>query len=138
MRGEKTGRAIESDSFQGESPCACVDFVALGLILVATGVDRGFRAVASAAGRSGYLLPPKVIVDILDAPPPPTAELSPTRDVVALLERASMPTIAELAQPMLRHRRACASTRAPTARIARNCHRAHHAEDDRRRRARRR
>jgi dipeptidyl aminopeptidase/acylaminoacyl peptidase len=51
---------------------------------------------------SGYLLPPKVIVDILDAPPPPTVELSPTRDVVALIERASMPTIAELSQPVLR------------------------------------
>ena len=51
---------------------------------------------------SGYLLPPKAIVDILDAPPPPTVELSPSRDVVALLERASMPTIAELSQPMHR------------------------------------
>ena len=51
---------------------------------------------------SGYLLPPKVIGDILDAPPPPTAELSPARDVVALLERTSMPSIADLAQPMLR------------------------------------
>ncbi len=51
---------------------------------------------------SGYQLPPKVIIDILDAAPPPTAELSPTRDVIALLERASMPTIAELAQPVLR------------------------------------
>src|SRR5688500_16199315 len=51
---------------------------------------------------SGYQLPPKVIVDILDAPPPPTTELSPTRDVLALLERASMPTIAEVSQPMLR------------------------------------
>ena len=50
----------------------------------------------------GYLLPPTVIVDILDAPPPPTVEVSPSRDVVALLERASMPTIAELSQPMHR------------------------------------
>ncbi|MEO7156268.1 MAG: S9 family peptidase, partial [Vicinamibacterales bacterium] len=56
---------------------------------------------AQTAG-SGYLLPPKVIVDMLDAPPPPTAEVSPARDVVALLERASMPTIAELSQPMYR------------------------------------
>ncbi|MGQ0733132.1 MAG: prolyl oligopeptidase family serine peptidase [Acidobacteriota bacterium] len=51
---------------------------------------------------TGYQLPPKVIVDILDAAPPPTAELSPSRDVVALLQRASMPTIAEVSQPMLR------------------------------------
>src|SRR5688572_32312034 len=51
---------------------------------------------------SGYLLPPKAIVDILDAAPPPTVELSPARDVVALLDRASMPTIAQLSQPMHR------------------------------------
>jgi len=51
---------------------------------------------------SGYQLPPKVVVDILDAPPLPTAAISPTRQTVALLERASMPTIAELSQPMLR------------------------------------
>ena len=54
------------------------------------------------APASGYLLPPKVIVDMLDAPPPPTAEVSPARDVIALLERASMPTIAELSQPFYR------------------------------------
>jgi dipeptidyl aminopeptidase/acylaminoacyl peptidase len=56
----------------------------------------------SSPGSSGYLLPPKVIVDMLDAPPPPTAEVSPARDVIALLERASMPTIAELSQPFYR------------------------------------
>ena len=51
---------------------------------------------------SGYLVPPKAIVDILDAPPPPTVEVSPARDVIALVERTSMPTIAELSQPMYR------------------------------------
>jgi len=49
-----------------------------------------------------YQLPPKDIVDILDAPPLPTAAVSPSGQVIALLERTSMPTIAELAQPMLR------------------------------------
>ncbi|HXG87569.1 MAG TPA: prolyl oligopeptidase family serine peptidase [Vicinamibacterales bacterium] len=56
----------------------------------------------SPAATSGYLLPPKAIVDILDAAPPPTTELSPTRDVIALLERTSMPSLSELAQPVLR------------------------------------
>ena len=50
----------------------------------------------------GYLLPPKEIVDILDAAPPPTTDLSPTRDTLALIERASMPALSELAQPVLR------------------------------------
>ncbi len=49
-----------------------------------------------------YQLPPKAIVDILDAAALPTASVSPSGQVIALLERASMPTIAELAQPMHR------------------------------------
>ncbi len=51
---------------------------------------------------SRYLLPPKAIVDILDAPPPPDVYLSPARDVIAVLDLAPMPTIAELSRPMLR------------------------------------
>src|SRR5690349_22308518 len=54
------------------------------------------------APASGYLLPPRVIVDILEAPQPPQVELSPSKDVVVLLQRASMPSIAELSQPVLR------------------------------------
>ena len=91
---------------------------------VMTVVAIATSAYAQTPASSGYLLPPKVIVDILDAPPPPTVELSPARDVIALLERASMPTIAELSQPMLPARRASASTRGPTARIARQLSRA--------------
>ena len=51
---------------------------------------------------TGYQLPPKAIIDILDAPPPPTAVISPAQNVMALLDRASMPKIADLAEPMLR------------------------------------
>ena len=51
---------------------------------------------------TGYQLPPQAIIDILDAPPPPTAIFSPARTVMALLERTSMPRIADLAEPMLR------------------------------------
>ncbi|MGH9349942.1 MAG: S9 family peptidase [Vicinamibacterales bacterium] len=49
-----------------------------------------------------YQRPPGNIVDILDAAPLPTASVSPSGQVLALLERASMPGIAELAQPMHR------------------------------------
>ena len=75
--------------------------IALALAVIVGSVTLGAQA-PSAPGHSGYLLPPKEIVDILDAPPPPVVELSPARDVVVLLERASMPTIAELSQPVLR------------------------------------
>jgi dipeptidyl aminopeptidase/acylaminoacyl peptidase len=71
------------------------------LVLLALGVSRLFAQVQVQA-TSGYSLPPKVIVDILDAPPLPTAAVSPSYQVVALIQRASMPAIAELAQPMYR------------------------------------
>jgi dipeptidyl aminopeptidase/acylaminoacyl peptidase len=51
---------------------------------------------------STYQTPPKAIVDILDAAPLPTVSVSPSRDVLALVSRRSMPSIAELARPMLR------------------------------------
>ena len=72
------------------------------LTVVALAVAVASIALSAQAPASGYLLPPKAIVDILDAPPPPTPELSPTRDTIVLLERSSMPTIAELSRPMLR------------------------------------
>src|SRR5436309_11440426 len=54
------------------------------------------------AAQTPYRTPPQVIVDILDAPPLPTASVSPDRQWLLLLEQRSMPTIAELAQPILR------------------------------------
>ncbi len=59
-------------------------------------------AAQAPQGGPAYQLPPQVIVDILDAPPPPQVFVSPSGDAIALLERASMPPVAELAQPMLR------------------------------------
>ena len=51
---------------------------------------------------AGYLVPPPVIVDILEAPPTPNVIVGPTRDVVALVEEPSMPRIGWLARPMHR------------------------------------
>ena len=51
---------------------------------------------------TGYLSPPQEIIDILDAPPIPQVVISPAGDTIALLSRPSMPSIAELTQPMLR------------------------------------
>ncbi len=76
-------------------------FAVLGLGLAVASIALHAQTQTQPAV-SGYLLPPKAIVDILDTPPPPTAELSPSRDTIVLLERASLPTIADLAQPMLR------------------------------------
>jgi dipeptidyl aminopeptidase/acylaminoacyl peptidase len=49
-----------------------------------------------------YKLPPKEVVDILDAPPTPLVSMSPDRDAMALIEYEPMPTIAYLSQPILR------------------------------------
>ena len=49
-----------------------------------------------------YQTPPQAIVDILDAPPIPQVVVSPTGDTVALLSRPAMPSMTELARPMLR------------------------------------
>src|SRR5882724_8188058 len=54
------------------------------------------------SAQTPYRTPPQVIVDILDAPPLPSAIISPDRQWLLLLEQRSMPTIAELAAPMLR------------------------------------
>jgi dipeptidyl aminopeptidase/acylaminoacyl peptidase len=69
---------------------------------VAVWAAAGLSAQPGLPASARYLTPPQAIVDILDARPLPTAVLSPGRDVLALYEKASMPTIAELAEPMLR------------------------------------
>ena len=48
-----------------------------------------------------YRKPPQAIVDIMDAAPLPLVVVSPSRDVIALASRRSMPTIADLARPWL-------------------------------------
>src|SRR5713226_6572368 len=59
-------------------------------------------AGSSLAAQTPYRTPPQVVIDILDAPPLPGASVSPDRQWLLLLEQRSMPTIAELAQPMIR------------------------------------
>jgi dipeptidyl aminopeptidase/acylaminoacyl peptidase len=49
-----------------------------------------------------YEKPPKEILDVLNAPLPPTPFLSPTRDMLALAQPAIYPAISDLAEPMLR------------------------------------
>lgn len=49
-----------------------------------------------------YQKPPKAILDVLDAAAAPAVSLSPTRDKLLLVQTQRYPTIAQLAQPMLR------------------------------------
>src|SRR5436309_246113 len=72
------------------------------------GVYAGLMALTSlvadsdAAPPSGYLKPPQAIRDVLDALPPPTVTVSPTRDYVLLLHTVRYPALADVASPMLR------------------------------------
>jgi dipeptidyl aminopeptidase/acylaminoacyl peptidase len=73
--------------------------LALASALAAT---AGLIAQSQPGTTTGYLTPPKAIVDILDAEPLPGVTVGPARETIALLPRRSMPSIEELAQPMLR------------------------------------
>jgi dipeptidyl aminopeptidase/acylaminoacyl peptidase len=74
---------------------------AFALVIAASAALYG-QTRQQTATSSGYLTPPKVVVDILDAPPTPGLTVAPDRRTVALLSRRSMPTIAELAEPIHR------------------------------------
>jgi dipeptidyl aminopeptidase/acylaminoacyl peptidase len=58
--------------------------------------------VPAITAQEPYKLPPKEIVDIVDAPPTPMVSMSPAGDVMALIDRESMPSIAYLSEPILR------------------------------------
>ncbi len=56
----------------------------------------------SAPAQTPYKLPPGDVVAILDAPPPPLAIDSPTRDALLLVDVQPYPSIEMLAEPVLR------------------------------------
>src|ERR1700722_3331904 len=49
-----------------------------------------------------YQKPPKEVLDVLNAPLTPTISVSPHRDYAILMQPVRYPSIAEVAQPMLR------------------------------------
>jgi dipeptidyl aminopeptidase/acylaminoacyl peptidase len=70
---------------------------------------RGFLAavlfLCAAAGVGAaqtYQKPPQAVLDVLGAPVPPQAAISPARDYMLLAQGVRYPPLSELAQPMLR------------------------------------
>ncbi len=51
---------------------------------------------------TAYQKPPKAVLDILNAPDAPQVSVSPARDRILLIDSVRYPSIADLAQPMLR------------------------------------
>jgi dipeptidyl aminopeptidase/acylaminoacyl peptidase len=63
----------------------------------------GIIIVTAALGLSQrYEKPPQEILDVLNAPSFPVASVSPAKDRIALLEPVSYPTVADMAEPILR------------------------------------
>ena len=54
------------------------------------------------SAQEGYRMPPQEIIDILDAPPAPFVYASPDGEWLILTNRRSMPSVADMSQPMLR------------------------------------
>ncbi|MGO4409917.1 S9 family peptidase, partial [Brevundimonas sp. M-11_2] len=73
------------------------------LVLLAAVPALAMPAAAQApAASTTYHQPPQPIAQILDSKPNPTASVSPDRRTLLLQDRSNLPTIAELAEPMLR------------------------------------
>jgi dipeptidyl aminopeptidase/acylaminoacyl peptidase len=94
-----TGAALSQPDSRGRRaplnpnlPAAGRAAVALLLLLTA----------AAPLAAQTYQKPPRAVLDVLDAPAPPAASLSPTRDYLLLAQSLRYPPVSELAQPMLR------------------------------------
>jgi dipeptidyl aminopeptidase/acylaminoacyl peptidase len=57
---------------------------------------------ASVPNESGYRMPDETLRAIVDAPRPPQTQLSPKRDLAALMQVPTLPSIAMVAQPELK------------------------------------
>src|SRR5436309_8667946 len=91
-------RQAQPDLPQPEAPMPAPRFGVYAALMALTSLV----AETDAAPPTGYLKPPPVIRDVLDAPPPPTVSVSPTRDYVLLLHMIRYPALADVASPMLR------------------------------------
>jgi dipeptidyl aminopeptidase/acylaminoacyl peptidase len=58
--------------------------------------------VPALSAQEPYKLPPREVIDIVDAPPTPSVSMSPAGDTMALVARESMPSIAYISEPILR------------------------------------
>lgn len=76
-------------------------FTALAVPALALAVPAAYaQDGAQDGGQTGYRLPPADVADIVLRAPPPTVLVSPEGDRIMLLDRESLPPVAELARPM--------------------------------------
>lgn len=72
------------------------------VIVLLAGVTAAQQGATAPASAVTYQHPPKAVLDVLNAPPAPTANVNPTGDVAMLSEPVRYPPIAQLAGPVLR------------------------------------
>jgi dipeptidyl aminopeptidase/acylaminoacyl peptidase len=71
-------------------------------LLVSLALLFSLLPVAALGQQPVYQKPPRAVLDVLNAPATPNVSLSPARDRMLLIEGTRYPSIAELAEPMLR------------------------------------
>ena len=76
-------------------------FRAVALAAMCAALAIGLAA-APVGAQSTYQKPPKAILDVMDAPVIPTGTVDPSGHFMVLYRSVGYPTIAEMAQPMLR------------------------------------
>jgi dipeptidyl aminopeptidase/acylaminoacyl peptidase len=79
--------------------------LAIGLAPAADAASKAAtaaKATTAVPAASAYSQPPKEILDVMRAPPPPVPSLSPTRDKLMLVTMEEYPSIAKVATPFLR------------------------------------
>jgi dipeptidyl aminopeptidase/acylaminoacyl peptidase len=59
-------------------------------------------SMAPGLAQEPYKLPPKAVLDIIDAPPTPRVSMNPARDTMLLIDSESMPSLAYISQPIYR------------------------------------
>ncbi len=74
-------------------------FIAVSLTCLLLFSSAGF---GQEVPESGYMMPPKVIADLIDAPPTPRVSISPDNEYMMIQQWPGLPSIEEVSQPELR------------------------------------
>ncbi|MBN1212067.1 MAG: prolyl oligopeptidase family serine peptidase [candidate division Zixibacteria bacterium] len=74
----------------------------ISVLFQVVAVLLAFSTVAAEEIASGYMMPPKALADLVDAPYSPRVSVSPNNEWIALMPYPGLPPLEDLAQPELR------------------------------------
>src|SRR5215469_10186085 len=81
---------------------ACAAFVPLAAQSKPSSSNMASAPATPAEAASGYNKPPQYILDVMNAPSPPTPVVSPTHDTILLVSMQDYPPMSRVATPFLR------------------------------------